>query len=65
VITEETGAQRYLPAENGFHFVRSATEAESAVRDVLHDWSRLSKQARQCAVEVFDSVQNLRRILDF
>ena len=65
VITEDTGAQRYLPLENGFRFVRSAAEAEVAVRNVLRDWSRLSKQARQCAVEVFDAVQNLRRILDF
>jgi hypothetical protein len=64
VITEDTCAQRYLPAENGFCFIRSAAEAEAAVRDVLRDWSRLSKQARQCAVEVFDSVRNLRRILD-
>jgi hypothetical protein len=65
VITEDTGTHRYLPAENGFLFIRSATEAEVAVREVLRDWSRLSKQARACAVEVFDSVKNLRRILDF
>lgn len=64
VITEDTGAQRFLPAENGFCFIRSVAEAEGAVREVLHDWSRFSKQARQCAVEVFDSVKNLRRILD-
>jgi hypothetical protein len=64
VITEDTGAQGYLPAESGFRFIRSAVEAEAAVREVLHDWSQLSKQARQCAVEVFDSVKNLRRILD-
>ena len=64
VITEDTGAQRYLPSENGFCFIRCTTEAEVAVREVLHDWSRLSKQARQCAVEVFDSVRNLRRMLD-
>jgi hypothetical protein len=64
VITEDTGAQRFLPAENGFRFIRSTAEAEAAVREVLRDWSRLSKQARRCAVEVFDSVQNLRRILD-
>ena len=63
VITEDTGAQRYLPAENGFRFIRSAAEAEAAVREVLHDWSRLSKQARHCSLEVFDSVRNLRRIL--
>ena len=65
VITEDTGAQRYLPAENGFCFIRSAAEAEAAVREVLRDWSRLSKQARQCSLEVFDSVRNLRRILAF
>ncbi len=65
MITEDTGAQRYLPAETGFYFIRSAAEAEAAVREVLHDWSRLSKQARHCAVEVFDSIKNLRRILDF
>jgi hypothetical protein len=64
VITEDTGAQRFLPTESGFCFIRSVTEAEDAVREVLHDWSRLSRQARQCAVEVFDSVKNLRRILD-
>jgi hypothetical protein len=64
VITEDTGAKRYLPTESGFRFVRSAAEAEAAIREVLHDWSRLSKQARQGAVEVFDSVRNLRRILD-
>jgi hypothetical protein len=65
VITEDTGAQRYLPAENGLCFIQSAAEAEAAVREVLHDWSQLSKQARHCAIEVFDSVKNLRRILDF
>jgi hypothetical protein len=65
VITEDTGAHRYLPAENGFYFVRSVSEAEAGAREVLRDWSRLSKQSRQCAVEVFDSVKNLRRILDF
>jgi len=65
IVTEDTGAQAYLPAENGFYFIRSASEAESAVREVLQDWSRLSKQARQCALEVFDSARNLRRILAF
>src|SRR5262249_17900156 len=64
-ITEGTGAQRYLPAENGFCFIQSAAEAEAAAREVLHDWSRLSKQARRCSLEVFDSVTNLRRILAF
>ena len=65
VITEDTGAERYLPAKDGFHFIRSAAEAEVAMREVLQDWSQLSRQARECAVEVFDSVKNLRQILDF
>jgi hypothetical protein len=64
VITEDTGATRYLPRENGFRFIRNADEAETAVKEVLRDWPRLSKQARACAVEVFDSPKNLRKILD-
>jgi hypothetical protein len=64
VITEDTGAGRYLPANNGFSFVRDAGEAEAAVKEVLCDWPRLSRQAHDCAVEVFDSVKNLRNILN-
>src|SRR6185312_5497928 len=60
VITEDTGATRYLPSENGFRFIRSFDEAKSAVKEVLRDWPRLSKQSRACAVEVFDSAKNLR-----
>jgi hypothetical protein len=63
VITEATGAEKYLPVENGFRFVGGADEAKSAVKLVLRDWARLSKQARNCAVEVFDSAKNLRNIL--
>jgi hypothetical protein len=64
VITEDTGARDYLPAKNGFSFVRNASEAEVAVRKVLRDWARLSRQARDCAVQVFDAAKNLRNILD-
>jgi len=64
VITEDTGAGRYLPAKNGLSFVRDAGEAEAAVKEVLRDWPRLSWQARDCAVEVFDSAKNLINILN-
>jgi hypothetical protein len=64
VITEDTGARDYLPAKNGFSFVRNASEAEVAVKEVLRDWPRLSRQARDCAVETFDSEKNLKKILD-
>jgi hypothetical protein len=63
VVTEDTGAEKYLPPESGFRFVRGADEAERAVKQVLRDWPRLSRQARNCAVEVFDSAKNLRKIL--
>jgi hypothetical protein len=64
VITEDTGAAKYLPPESGFRFVGSLAEAEAAVEELLRDWPGLSKQARACAVEVFDSAKNLRKILD-
>ncbi|MEO6970376.1 MAG: hypothetical protein ABI217_05740, partial [Chthoniobacterales bacterium] len=63
VITEDTGAAKYLPARSGMFFIRSAAEAAAAARGVLDDWETLSRQARECAVEVFDSAKNLRKIL--
>jgi hypothetical protein len=64
VITEDTGAARYLPMESGFRFIRNIDQAEEAVKEVLRDWPRLSKQARSCAVDVFDSAKTLRKILN-
>jgi len=63
VITEDTGAREYLPRESGFRFVSGLDEAAAAAHEVLADWKRLSKQARDCAVEIFDSAKNLRKIL--
>jgi len=63
VVTEDTGADQYLPHESGFRFVRDLEGAEASANDVLAYWSKLSRQARACAVEVFDSAKNLRKIL--
>lgn len=63
VITEQTGAEHYLPAGSGFFFVRSLKEASDAVHDVLGNWKKHSRTARACAVECFDAVANLRKIL--
>jgi hypothetical protein len=63
VITEDTGATKYLPRDSGFLFIRNCDEAQVAVNGVLHDWPRLSKRARECALDVFDSAKNLKRIL--
>jgi len=35
VITENTGAEKYLPLGSGFRFVSDAEEAETAVKKVL------------------------------
>jgi hypothetical protein len=63
VITEDTGAGKYLPAESGFRFIRDLDSAEAAANEVLADWPRFSRNARDCANEVFDSAKNLRKIL--
>jgi hypothetical protein len=63
VITEDTGAGKYLPDESGFRFVHDLDTARTAVDEVLANWPRLSENARECAVELFDSAKNLRKIL--
>jgi hypothetical protein len=63
VITEDTGAARFLPVRSGFIFVKDLAGAEAAVREVLQDWNRLTQEARECAMSVFDSGKNLRKIL--
>ena len=64
VITEDTGAAKYLPAASGMFFVDGVTGAAAAAHRTLRDWKALSRQARECAVEVFDSAKNLRQILE-
>ena len=64
VVTEPTGAERFLPAESGMLFVRNLEEAVMASRRVLKDWPTLSRAARATAVECFDSVRNLELLLE-
>ncbi len=63
VITEDTGAGRYLPEASGFHFVRGIDQAQAAVEAVFENWPAESEAARDCAEEIFDSARNLRKIL--
>jgi hypothetical protein len=63
VLTEDTGAGKYLPPESGFRFVHDIASAETAVNEVMADWPHFSRNARHCAVELFDSAKNLRKIL--
>jgi len=63
VITEASGAGAYLPDESGILFVHDLASATDAVRRACSDWDKLSRDARACAVECFDSVKNLRKLL--
>jgi hypothetical protein len=63
VITEDTGAAKYLPRESGFQFVNGLNDAVVAVKEVLANWPAWSKRSRRCAVEIFDSAKNLKKIL--
>ena len=63
VITEDSGAGKYLPSESGFHFVGDLGGSVAAVEDLVANWRCRSREARACAVEVFDSAINLRKIL--
>jgi hypothetical protein len=63
VITEDSGAGKYLPFESGFQFVGDLAESAAAIRDSLANWRRRSREARACAVDVFDSAKNLKKIL--
>lgn len=63
VVTEPTGAERFLPKGSGMLFVTNIEEAAEASRRVLKDWPRLSKAARGTAIECFDSVRNLKLMI--
>ncbi len=63
VITEDTGAKKYLPSQNGFRFVHDLQSAAEAAREILLDEKRLGRAARETAVECFHSAKNLRKIL--
>ena len=63
VITENSGAAKYLPAKSGFNFVGDLDGAVAAVEGVLATWPHRSREARACAMEVFDSVKNLKKII--
>jgi len=64
VVTEDSGAGKYLPDASGFYFIGNLDGAATAINDVLKNWRRRSCEARACAVELFDSVKNLQKILD-
>ena len=63
VITEPTGAEKFLPKESGMLFASTLEEAVEAARRVLLDWPKLAQQARQTAVEYFDAAKTLQKML--
>lgn len=63
VITEPTGAEKFLPENSGMFFVKNIEAAVEASKEVLADWPRISEQARRTAVEYFDAARTLKRML--
>ncbi len=63
VISESTLAEAYLPEQSGMFFVSDAAGASAAVDEVLGNWGKHSRAARNCAVECFDAVGTLRKML--
>jgi hypothetical protein len=63
VVTEDSGAGKYLPPNSGFQFAGDLDGSVAAIEDSLANWRRRSRESRACAVEVFDSAKNLKRIL--
>ena len=63
VITEETGAERYLPQKSGMFFVGTPRRQRKRRSEFCAIGQALAREARECAVEVFDSAKNLRKIL--
>ncbi|MFZ4116790.1 MAG: hypothetical protein ACOYK6_08760 [Chthoniobacterales bacterium] len=66
VITEPTGAEKFLPknsSQSGLFFVRTLEEAIEASHEVLSDWPRLSQCARTTAIDYFDAAKTLQKML--
>lgn len=63
VITEPTGAERFLPKESGLFFVKNLPEAVAASQRLLRDWDYFSHQARMTALDYFDSAKTLQKML--
>ena len=63
VVTENSGAGKYLSPNSGFQFAGDLDGSVAAIEDSLANWRRRSREARACAVEVFDSAKNLKKIL--
>jgi hypothetical protein len=63
VITEDTGAVPYLPLVSGFRFVNDLDTAARAAEETIKNRGPLTSIARETAVEMFDSVKTLRKIL--
>jgi hypothetical protein len=63
VITEDTGAVPYLPLVSGFRFVNDLDTAARAAEETIKNRGPVTSIARETAVEMFDSVKTLRKIL--
>lgn len=63
VVAQDTGFPRFLPTGNGLHAFTTAEEAVAAVADVVAEYPRHRRAARDLAEAYFDSDTVLNRLL--
>lgn len=64
VITEDTGAGKFLPTESGVFFVRDLDSAVEAAKEALANRPLLAARGRATARDYFDAQKTLRRMLE-
>jgi len=63
VVTQSTGFEKFIPAGEGLLAYSTMEEAVDALARVDADYERHARAAREVAVEHFDAVPVLRRLL--
>ena len=63
VLAQDTGIQHLYPVGEGLLTFRTVEEAAACVEEILRDYPRHSRAARQIAEEYFDSDKVLSRLL--
>lgn len=64
VIQQDTGFSTHLPCGEGLMAVRTSEEAAAAIEEIVGDYERHSKRAREIALEHLDATKVLGGMLD-
>jgi hypothetical protein len=64
VVTQETGWSAHIPSGHGLFAFSDAAGAREAIREVVLDYGRHARKAREVANEFFDSRKVLQQLLN-